>query len=619
MKASDRSPEPEDSLRQLLSLSEFRGEPSQFWRRYLSALTAFCGAGSGCVLIRSEARWAEAAGYPAAQMAALELDGDLLNGWATLVEDCPTGGVFSRASASGEQRFAVAPLKPEPGDTLALAVLRVAGSDGATILEKLSLALRIPERFEMGRLLSAARHDASRLANALDLMALLNGHARFGAAAMALCNELVTRFGCERVSLGWMEKNCIVVKAMSHTEKLEPKMDAVQQLCALMEEACDQEEEILWPRPEGQAFITRDHEIYARAQGAAFLATLPLFSPVLSDQTEGEAPQPIGALTAERGRSPFSIEELRTLRLMLDQAARPLADLHRADGWFGARWAAAARTVAGKALGPEHTWWKLLGVALGIGLVIVAFCSKDYRIEGTFALKTDAMAHLSAPFEGHLESVSAKPGDLVKSGATLVTLDRRELLLQKEAAVAERGRHVADALKAESSGDVAGMRIAQAREAQARAQTDIVSDRLARAEVKAPFDGVVVEGDLREKIAAPVQKGEVLVKIARIQDLYLVVEVPERDIQDVREGAAGHAAFSSLPGKKFAILVERIEPLARSKEKGNLFSVRCRFTEAADDWWRPGMSGVARIDAGRRSLLWIGTHRTVDFLRMWWW
>ena len=31
------------------------------------------------------------------------------------------------------------------------------------------------------------------------------------------------------------------------------------------------------------------------------------------------------------------------------------------------------------------------------------------------------------------------------------------------------------------------------------------------------------------------------------------------------------------------------------------------------------MSGVARIDAGRRSLLWITTHRTVDFLRLWWW
>ncbi len=435
---------------------------------------------------------------------------------------------------------------------------------------------------------------------------------------MELCNELASRFGCERVSFGWVEKNYVVLKAMSHTEKIEPRMEAVEQLCALMEEACDQEEEIVWPRPEGQAFITRDHEVYARAQNTSNLATLPIVGSAVTGQMEGGAPRPLGAVTLER-RTPFTLDELRTLRLMLDQAARPLSELHRHDRWFGSRWAAETRRICAGLLGPEHTWWKLLAIAVSAGLLVLVFGHKEYRVEGSFALKTDAMAHFSAPFEGHIERVAVKPGDLVKAGTTLVALDSRELLLQKEAAVAERGRHSADALKAESSGDVAGMRIAQARLAQAQAQLDIVIDRLARAEVKAPFDGVVVEGDLREKIASPVQKGEMLLKIARIEDLYPVVDVSERDIQDFQEGAAGHAAFASLPGQKFPLAVERIEPVARSREKGNLFSVRCRFTDPSQDWWRPGMSGIARIQAGRRSLLWICTHRTMDFLRMWWW
>jgi hypothetical protein len=32
------------------------------------------------------------------------------------------------------------------------------------------------------------------------------------------------------------------------------------------------------------------------------------------------------------------------------------------------------------------------------------------------------------------------------------------------------------------------------------------------------------------------------------------------------------------------------------------------------------MSGIAKINAGRRNLAWIGTHRLVDFLRLklWW-
>jgi len=37
------------------------------------------------------------------------------------------------------------------------------------------------------------------------------------------------------------------------------------------------------------------------------------------------------------------------------------------------------------------------------------------------------------------------------------------------------------------------------------------------------------------------------------------------------------------------------------------------------DWWRPGMAGVAKIHVGHRSFLWILTHRTVDFLRMFFW
>ena len=34
---------------------------------------------------------------------------------------------------------------------------------------------------------------------------------------------------------------------------------------------------------------------------------------------------------------------------------------------------------------------------------------------------------------------------------------------------------------------------------------------------------------------------------------------------------------------------------------------------------RPGMDGVAKIDIGERSLLWIWTHSALEWLRMAWW
>jgi hypothetical protein len=65
--------------------------------------------------------------------------------------------------------------------------------------------------------------------------------------------------------------------------------------------------------------------------------------------------------------------------------------------------------------------------------------------------------------------------------------------------------------------------------------------------------------------------------------------------------------------------VERVEPMAVSRPEGNMFIVRCTVPETTESWWRPGMSGAARLDAGKRAPLWIATHRTIDYLRMRWW
>jgi hypothetical protein len=32
--------------------------------------------------------------------------------------------------------------------------------------------------------------------------------------------------------------------------------------------------------------------------------------------------------------------------------------------------------------------------------------------------------------------------------------------------------------------------------------------------------------------------------------------------------------------------------------------------------WRPGMAGEARVDVKHRPLIWIWTHRLIDFLRL---
>ena len=54
--------------------------------------------------------------------------------------------------------------------------------------------------------------------------------------------------------------------------------------------------------------------------------------------------------------------------------------------------------------------------------------------------------------------------------------------------------------------------------------------------------------------------------------------------------------------------------------QGGQFHLKVRLDQASEDWWRPGMTGLAQIDVGDRTILWIWTHRLIDTIRLklWW-
>lgn len=334
-------------------------------------------------------------------------------------------------------------------------------------------------------------------------------------------------------------------------------------------------------------------------------------------RVDGEAR---GVLLLERAGTPFTAEgDAAALRVLADQVARRLDEVRRNDRWFGARWAAHWRDQAARWVGPRHTWTKVLAVAGALFLAFAVFVPLPYRVEAPFIVRADALTHLPAPFDGYLGEVLVRPGDLVKAGQPLLRLDTADLLLEAAASRAQVQVYTSEAEKAEAERHLSDMRVALAQKAQAQARLDLALYRLGRSELKAPFDGVVVEGDLRERIGAPVKTGDVLLKVSQLKGLYVEVRVPERDIDQVAASQDGEVAFASQPADAFPIKVMSIDPAATADRDGNHFVLRARLDQRAD-WFRPGMSGVAKVDAGHRSLLWIATHRLVDFLRMqFWW
>jgi multidrug efflux pump subunit AcrA (membrane-fusion protein) len=290
-------------------------------------------------------------------------------------------------------------------------------------------------------------------------------------------------------------------------------------------------------------------------------------------------------------------------------------DLKKKSRWFGARLATSVRELLAKVLSPKHTWLKFAAIVTSIILFLSLLVPFSYRVSATFIVRPDSLAHMPAPFEGFIAKAGVRPGDLVVAGQTLLALDDRDLSIQQAETRAEIRRHGAEAELAEADGELAELRVARAQKNQAQARLDFFEYQLTRAEVKAPFDGVVVQGDLRERIGAPVKQGEVLLQVSKLDGLYVEIRLPERDIDLIGASRSGQVVFSSRPDLQFPFTVEMISPAAQADGEGNAFTLRARLEEDAD-WLRPGMSGIARLNAGDRTLAWRATHRIIDFIRM---
>jgi multidrug efflux pump subunit AcrA (membrane-fusion protein) len=302
--------------------------------------------------------------------------------------------------------------------------------------------------------------------------------------------------------------------------------------------------------------------------------------------------------------------------LAADQVARPLEERRKIDRWFGVRAADAARERLKHWVGPEHTWQKVAAIAGMLAVAALFLVRVNYRVEGNFILRSDEASYLTAPFDGYVEQVFVRTGDHVNKGGALLSFNRSELLLDESAAEADVARYEREAQKAEADHRLAEKRISDALAQQSQARLDLVRYRLATAVIRSPFDGVVVEGDWRERIASPVKQGDALFKVARIDTLYAEADISEKDVKEILGHSQGEIAFVTQPKLKYPVTVEIVEPAAVTKKDGNVFLARLKPDGGAPSWWRPGMTGLCKISTEKRSLFWILTHRTVDFLRM---
>jgi RND family efflux transporter MFP subunit len=283
--------------------------------------------------------------------------------------------------------------------------------------------------------------------------------------------------------------------------------------------------------------------------------------------------------------------------------------------------AESAHKLLTKLIGPRHLVMKLVTAATiaVIGFFILA--EGDYRVTADATLEGSVQRAVVAPIDGFIATSDIRAGDIVRQGQIMGALDDKDLKLEQLKWASEKAQYAREYRSALADHDRAQVTILSARTDQADAQLKLVEEQLARMQIVAPFDGVVVKGDLSQSLGSPVERGDILFEVAPLEAYRLVLRVNENDIPETQVGQQGKLRLSGMPGESLPFAVEKITPVSEAEDGSNFFRVEARLDETPVQL-RPGMEGIGKIDIGERKLIWIWTHKLIDWLQLqvwsWW-
>jgi multidrug resistance efflux pump len=373
-----------------------------------------------------------------------------------------------------------------------------------------------------------------------------------------------------------------------------------------MEETLDQNAVVSFPpTPSTERRIAVAHKSLANAAGGrAAVASVILPS-------RGRS---VGVITLERHRDEAFDDAAIELCETVANLVGPMVDLQHDKG----------RMISGRAVdlihdgvqrlfGPRHPALKLAIGAVVTLAAILAVATGVHTVSAKSVTEGVVQRAVVAPFDGFVNSAPIRAGDTVHEGDVLASLNDKDLVLDRLKARSDRDRLIQKHRDALAKHDRPEMVALSAQIHQSEAQLALAEAKLARTRLTAPFDGIVVSGDLSQSLGSPVERGKVLFEIAPLERYRVIRQVDERDIGYVSVGQRGRLALAGLPGRPLPLTLTKITPVAVAEEGKNFFRIEARLEDNAIAL-RPGMEGVGKIEVGRARLVWIWAHPLIEWL-----
>ena len=197
-------------------------------------------------------------------------------------------------------------------------------------------------------------------------------------------------------------------------------------------------------------------------------------------------------------------------------------------------------------------------------------------LNGRIAYNEDFTARVSSPIAGRIVALNASPGDNVKAGQVLASIDAPDLAaavadLRKAEADEARKKLALERAQKLFDAEVAprkDLEVAAADQAAARAETQRAQMRLRNLApaggdgrglaLRSPVNGVVA--DRKANPAMEVQPGmaDPLFVVTDLKRLWVMVDLPERYLARVSQGLHATVTVDAYPGETFRATVARI-------------------------------------------------------------
>jgi multidrug resistance efflux pump len=417
-------------------------------------------------------------------------------------------------------------------------------------------------------------------------------------SALQWADNLAKVFSCERVSFGFVKHQQIKLAVISGSTDNDLRSVSAKKMRAAMQESFDQRSIIRWPLIDDKNIICHNTEKLSFSHHNSQILIIPL---VKDDDIYAMA---LFERTAEQ---PFIEHDINFIEATTSLVGLALNEKKQAQVSLFTHIAKQSRKQLERMLAPGYLKRKIFLIVSVFALVFFSVVEGGYTVNADVTLEPRQIRIVSAPYNGFIKSVEVSAGDQVQQGSELLAMEDRDLRLERIKWLSQIEQDNKEYNESMAAYDRSKAQILYAKMAQSRAQLAVTTSQLERSILKAPFDSLVVAGDLSKRVGGSVNQGEELYQISPLNDYRLILFVSEYKILDVELEQQGHVLFSSLSSQEFKFTIEKITPITEVKDKSTFYRVEAGF-DSNEVAFRPGMVGVGKVFVDRRLLIDIWTH-----------